>query len=220
MISGRNVVFFCEICNPYSRAMNKILEKLLAPKEVSAYQENSLRNQELLDFLIKKRVVLDIDWAGESEKTEIGSFLQYRLNQFENGLQLDLYEVYRLLEQEEMERGDGVPFILSYYEPVLKKAGFAIHLVGLMTDTYYLVLLPELFAKELKKIKDPFWKFSPFGSTSGEVLYTVNCSCGSMNVWQLKRHEPAPANDHCQDCGKMLFDQGGNALLPVEKDYI
>ncbi|NQX56842.1 hypothetical protein HQN86_24710 [Pedobacter panaciterrae] len=70
----------------------------------------------------------------------------------------------------------------------------------------------------LKKQSDEFWKFREFGTSSGEVLYTVYCTCGSMNMWQLKRGELL-VDDVCQDCGKLLFDAKGEASLPVIKEY-
>ena len=62
-------------------------------------------------------------------------------------------------------------------------------------------------------------KILVYSNDSGEVLYTVNCDCGSMNIWQVKRGETI-TDDVCQDCGKQIFDEKGNSSFQVIKDYI
>lgn len=204
--------------------MMNILENLLTPKELSLLSGNFIDNNELFDRLIKEKVILAVDWSGEENEFEIGHFLQDRLQQLEIVTPFDFKAAYTELDQKivtgNMERGDAVFFILKSYQKRLKKEGLDICLVDRKNDTYYLILLKDAQVKKIKKLKDHFWKILPFGAASGEVLYTINCSCGSMNVWQLKRSEAAPTDDYCQDCGKMLFDKDGNALMAVEKDYI
>ncbi|RPE14257.1 hypothetical protein EGT74_12365 [Chitinophaga lutea] len=199
--------------------MYKPLEKLMSPQEITALPKTA-SDADLLDHLLKEKIVLVVDWSGEEENSRIADFLRHRLQQFGSKAIVDAEGAYAQLEKKQPERGDAVPLLLQYFQKGLKKEGFVICQLDRQNDAYYILLAPDKVAKELKKAKDAYWNVAPFGQKTGEVLYTINCTCGSMNVWQLRRSEPAPADDYCENCGKMLFDKDGNALLTVEKDYI
>ncbi|MFV0331061.1 MAG: hypothetical protein ACK5KL_14795 [Dysgonomonas sp.] len=59
------------------------------------------------------------------------------------------------------------------------------------------------------------------GKNRGETLYTIYCpKCKSMNVWQLKRSDPAPNEGDCDPCGIALFDENGKCITDIEVDLI
>ena len=41
-----------------------------------------------------------------------------------------------------------------------------------------------------------------------------------MSAWQLDADEPSPRDEVCEVCGRVLFDADGNAMQPLEKDFI
>ena len=53
-----------------------------------------------------------------------------------------------------------------------------------------------------------------------QILYVINCECGEMSVWQLDADEPSPRDEVCEVCGRALFDADGNAMQPLEKEFI
>ncbi|RPD38039.1 DUF6630 family protein [Chitinophaga barathri] len=192
--------------------------QLLNPDELSALAKAE-SDHELLDCLIREKYLLVVDWKGEEEASQIGKFLQSRATALIPGTLINIGDAYAAMEKEELSVGDAVPFLLKHFQQILKKLKLTIILLDQQNDSYYIGLVKDDGLKDLKKQNDEFWKFSAFGSSTGEVLYTVNCDCGSMNVWQLKRGEPL-TDDVCQDCGKELFDKEGNASLPVIREYI
>ncbi len=44
--------------------------------------------------------------------------------------------------------------------------------------------------------------------------------CGEMSAWQLDADEPSPRDEVCEVCGRVLFDADGNAMQPLEKEFI
>ncbi|MGN7721581.1 DUF6630 family protein [Chitinophaga sp. 22620] len=193
-------------------------EHLLNPDELAVLGKPG-NDRELLDCLIREKYLLVVDWKGEDEPGAIGNFLQNRAAALIPGTKFNTSEAYSELAKEELAVGDAVPFLLAHFQKRLKRIKLTIILQDQQNDSYYIGLVKEESVKDLKKQNDEFWNFTVFGSLTGEVLYTVNCDCGSMNVWQLKRGEPL-TDDTCQDCGKVLFDKEGNASLPVIKEYL
>ncbi|MEZ2442782.1 hypothetical protein AB6805_13755 [Chitinophaga sp. RCC_12] len=180
-------------------------------------------DQELLDYLLKHQILLLVDWKGEEDEQQIGRFLQGRAAVLSPGATLDLETPYAKLKDEidrrNIQTGDSVPFLLKKFQAQQKTTGLTVVLLDRGNDSYYIGLMKQSDTKELKKQTDLDGKFVVFGSLSGEVLYTVNCSCGSMNVWQVKRGEII-TEDVCQDCGKELFDKEGKSPFQIIKDYI
>lgn len=44
-----------------------------------------------------------------------------------------------------------------------------------------------------------------------------------MSAWQLDADEPSPRDkvcEVCEVCGRVLFDADGNAMQPLEKEFI
>lgn len=204
-----------------------MLETLLSPQEISEMQTklgtSRVEDHERLSYLIREGIVLMVDWTGESEKYETGTFLQRRLDRLGDGQPLlEQDDVYKEMEKREIvDRGDAVPLLLEYFEKKIKKWGFSISLLQSGQDAYYIVLSSSGNAKKLRKHKSDYWKFTAFDAGRGEVLYTVDCpDCGGQAIWQLKRGSPPPSDERCEDCGRPLFDEKGNALAEVTIDYI
>lgn len=202
----------------------KFSQYLLNSKELADFALYSFTDyEEHLNYLLKHQFLLVVDWRGEEMELQIGIFLQNRAASLSPGSDLDVKEIYAKMnietENESLTCGDSVPFLLRKFQVQLKKIRLAIVLLDLGNDNYYIGVMQEIYLKELKKQSDPLWKFVTLGSRSGEILYTINCSCGSMNVWQVKRGEQI-RDDLCQDCGKELFDREGNSFLPLIREYI
>lgn len=186
-------------------------------KQLSAAQDD----EQLLDALLKHRYLLMIDWKGEEEPNQIGDFLKTRAAAFKPGFDVDTESVYRSLQEEAagFEPGDSVPFLLKSFQQLLKKEKLAIVQLDRGDDSYCISLTTDKNAKDLKKQSSEVWAWRPAGQGTGEVLYTVYCSCGSMNVWQVKRGEVI-TESNCDDCNREIFDKDGKSSLPVQKEYI
>ncbi|WP_142685768.1 DUF6630 family protein [Chitinophaga polysaccharea] len=196
---------------------------LMSSSERETFAQFSFTDrEELLEYLFKHRLLLLVDWKGEEEDWQIGNFLQKRTRAL-FGEPLSVHEPYSKLIAEvkngRMVVGDSVTFLLKQFKAQLKKIGLTIVLLELGNDSYYLGLMKQTDIDKLKKQTDIAWKFVVFGNSRGEVLYTVNCECGSTNVWQVKRGEII-TDDTCQDCERQLFDANGNCPFKVIKDYI
>lgn len=176
-----------------------------------------------LQYLLDEHILLMVDWKGEEQEFMIGRFLQQRISVLAPGNKLNIEAPYAKLRAEQSKGnflpGDAVPFLLKQFQKQLKPVGLAIVLLDSGNDNYYIGLSLQGDLKKITSNNPGTWSYVAFGSKTGEVLYTVNCSCGSMNVWQLKRGELL-TDDHCQECGKELFDKAGKTSIPVIKDYI
>ena len=176
-----------------------------------------------LQYLLDEHILLMVDWKGEEQEFMIGQFFQQRILVLTTENKLNIEAPYAKLSTEQSKSnflpGDAIPFLLKEFQKQLKPVGLAIVLLDLGNDSYYIGLSHQGDLKKITSNKPGTWPYVAFGSKTGEVLYTVNCSCGSMNVWQLKRGELL-TDDYCQDCGKELFDKAGKASMPVIKDYI
>lgn len=153
----------------------------------------------------------------------IGDFLKERCNILKPGVDIALDISYSKSQTEISEGnilpGDTVPLLLEEFQKLLKPRNLGIVLWDNGDDHYYIGVASQNDIKRLDRNSLGYKSFVAYGSKTGEVLYTVNCSCGSMNVWQLKRGELL-TDDYGQDCGKELFDKQSNSSLPVAKDYI
>ncbi|SKA29049.1 hypothetical protein SAMN04488128_10353 [Chitinophaga eiseniae] len=196
------------------------LRYLLLPeeeKQLTAAQDD----EQLLAALLKHRYLLMIDWKGEEEPGTTGDFLKARAAALKPGFDLDTASVYEALQEEAagFEPGDSVPFLLKSFRQLLKKEALVIVELDRGDDNYYISLTTDKKAKDLKKQSTGFWTWRPAGQGTGEVLYTVYCTCGAMNVWQVKRGEVI-TEGACDDCNREIFDKDGKSSLPVLRDYI
>ncbi len=202
----------------------KSSQLLMDLKEQEAMVQQSFTSHEdLLAYLLDHGILLQVDWKGEEHEFQIGKFLQGRAAVLLPGTSIDIETPYGKLRdavrKESINAGDSVPLLLKSFQAQQKKTGLTVVLLDIGNDSYYIGLIKQSDAAGLKKQSDPVWRFTAFGSLSGEVLYTVNCDCGSMNIWQVKRGEKI-TDDVCQDCGKQIFDEEGNSSFQVIKDYI
>ncbi|SEW45656.1 DUF6630 family protein [Chitinophaga arvensicola] len=178
-------------------------------------------DQEVLDFLIDSGYLTVTDWKAEDEPYQIGHFIRKRGGELNAGATFDIESIYQLLQEQvgSMAPGDSIPFLLEQFQALVEEAGLSIVSLNRGNDSYYIGLVPTRDLKQLKKQSDDFWNWKAFGDLSGEVLYTVYCSCGSMNVWQVKRGDII-TEDTCQDCGREIFDKEGKSTFEVIRDYI
>ncbi len=205
-----------------------IIKDLLSSSEFSDlqiyFESQNISDEELFDYLLQEKIILMIDWSGEEEEFEISSFLKYRLDKLEKNSDLNSIEIYEQLDEkidnDQIERGGGVSFLLEKFHKILKKDGLSINLVREGCDAYYITLATQQATKLLQKRKNEFWSFVPFGTKKREILYTIYCTCGSTNVWQLKPNIPLPVKACCDKCNKQLVNIYGEAILEVEKEYI
>lgn len=202
--------------------IKNILQSILSSAEADDIQNEilTLSDEELSNYLINKNFFLMVDWSGEEEKYQISRFLESRIMLL-TGKQFTInadkaYEV--LNKQDNIKRGDCVPFLLNYFEKVLKKQGYTMSLYDRGNDTYYIAVSTVENAAKLRKSRIEPWKFVALNSQT-RILYIIHCpDCGDMNVWELSIKDSSPENECC-DCGKLLFDNEGNALVPCEKEY-
>jgi len=199
------------------------------PNFISIIINNSEQNdlpswsedQQLLRLLIDQKYIMVVDWKAEEEPFQIGNFLKDRLQALAPDVSLPFDLVYQKLEAQknDLEIGESIPLILKEFQLILKKSGFTLVLLDQGNDSYYIGLIDSKDLKNLKKQSTDFWRWKGLGDLSGEVLYTVYCSCGHMNVWQVKRGEII-TDDVCENCNREIFDQEGKSTLEVIKDFI
>lgn len=192
---------------------------VLSADEQQNFPTEEFSNEDMLNYLLDHQFLLQIDWKGESYLNEIGSFLQHRAIAFNPEATFDFTDAYKMANDQVVTPGDFVPSLLKASNHELKNKGLEIVQLDLGKDSYYVAVMEKSNSKQIKKASDEFWQFKPWGSQTGEVLYTVYCSCGSMNVWQLKMGESL-TDDTCQECGTVIFDSEGNSIFKVSKDYI
>ena len=178
-------------------------------------------DEALLNFLIDRKYLTVTDWKGEEEPFQIGHFIQGRLGNLKVDSIFEIENVYQLMQKQsgDLNTGDSVPFLLKQFQALVKKEGFTIVLLDRGNDSYYIGVAFTRHLKDLKKKSNDFWRWRAFGDSSGEVLYTVNCSCGSMNVWQVKRGEII-TEDNCQNCGKEIFNKDGKSTFEIIREYV
>ena len=200
------------------------LEMLLSAIEFETLQNSSsvLTNEELFHYLIDKRILLIVNWSGEDEKYHISNFLQSRVfTILGKEISLDTDKAYEALNKKlDIGKGDHLPFLLDYFDKNLKKHGLTISLNNRGNDSYCISVSTIDNAKKLRKQKAEPWKFISLSARKTRVLYTIDCpDCGEMNVWELSIRDTPPQNECCDKCGKLLFDENGDPLVPYEKDY-
>ncbi|WP_343746212.1 hypothetical protein [Chitinophaga sp.] len=199
----------------------KFLRYLVLPEEEKQLS-TATDDEQLLEFLLQHQYLTVTDWKGEEQPGQIGNFLQGRLHAFKPDAHLDTNGVYASMQAEAggFKAGDSIPFLLTSFQALLEEEDFVIVLLDRGNDSYYIGLIPDKNKKDLKKQTTPLGKWRAFGELSGEVLYTVYCSCGSMNVWQVKRGELIDEGGNCEDCGKEIFDKNGQTTFKVITEYI
>lgn len=178
--------------------------------------------EEQLQTLIRNGLLLQIDWSGEEEQHQISRFLQTRAAALAKGditLQLEEQRAYAAAENEDLERGDHVPYLLRFFDKRLKKHGYTISLLDCGNDAYYVVLTTVEQAKPLRKAACEFGTFLSLQAKKTKALFTIYCpSCRNMSVWELPINAPFPADEQCEECGTIFSDADGNLLVSYEKD--
>ena len=175
-----------------------------------------------------KGLVWVLDWAGEDETGELGKFISSRLGALQSGVALECDKIYAKLEKEAkkegFERGDASLFLMNEFQKALKKNDFRLFTLDLHSDAYYLLVAHKDAEKDFKKLgkrEELFWDIAPWGKRrKRQILYVINCECGEMSAWQLDADEPSPRDEVCEVCGRVLFDADGNAMQPLEKEFI
>lgn len=165
---------------------------VLSADEQQNFPTEEFSNEDMLNYLLDHQFLLQIDWKGESYLNEIGSFLQHRAIAFNPEATFDFTAAYKMANDQVVTPGDFVPSLLKASNHELKNKGLEIVQLDLGNDSYYVAVMEKSNSKQIKKASDEFWQFKPWGSQTGEVLYTVYCSCGNMNVWQLKMASHLP----------------------------
>ena len=164
--------------------------------------------------------------AGETG--DVGKFISSRLGALQSGVVLECDKIYARLEKEakkeDFERGDASLFLMNEFQKALKKSDFRLFTLDLHSDAYYLLIAHKDAEKDFKKLgkrEELFWDIAPWGKRrKRQILYVINCECGEMSVWQLDADEPSPRDEVCEVCGRVLFDADGNAMQPLEKEFI
>ncbi|WP_118953122.1 DUF6630 family protein [Taibaiella helva] len=197
----------------------KFLPFLIPKNEIAQLSVEDLSNDALLEHLLSTGILHVADWKGEENEGEIGTFVQLRAAAVKPRTQVDLGSAYEKAHRASKNPGDFIPALLKETNTVLKMEGLEIVLLDRGNDSYYIGVVDQKNSKAIQGSSTDSWKFRPWASQAGEVLYTVYCRCGSMNVWQLKRGEVL-ADDVCQDCGRVLFDEQGNSDYEVIREYI
>ncbi len=113
---------------------------------------------------------------------------------------------------------------MNEFQKALKKSDFKLFTLDLHSDAYYLLIAHKDAEKDFKKLgkrEELFWDIAPWGKRrKRQILYVINCECGEISAWQLDADEPSPRDEVCEVCGRVLFDADGNAMQPLEKEFI
>ena len=202
-----------------------MLAKVLGEKELMEMNVQTIKDDEsLFNKLVDKNFLLLVDWSGEDRQGMLYSFINYRLLSM-LGVQLVVSEdvVYQKYNQEieEPQRGDFIPFALSYIDKQLEKLGARIVLLDLGNDTYNILVSYKKDAKKLKSIKSDFWKLSTLEQKQGRVVISITCpNCKDFACYDmLIEEESNMANEKCEVCGTLFWDENANEVVEMEKTY-
>ena len=205
-----------------------VLKHLTAGETGGFDKIGEMNDGEFLDALIAKGLVWMLDWVGEDETGDVGKFISSRLDALQSGVALECDKIYARLEKEAkkegFERGDASLFLMNEFQKALKKSDFRLFTLDLHNDAYYLLVAHKDAEKDFKKLgkrEELFWDIAPWGKRrKRQILYVINCECGEMSAWQLDADELSPRDEVCEVCGRVLFDADGNAMQPLEKEFI
>ncbi len=202
-----------------------MLAKVLGEKELMEMNVQTIKDDEsLFNKLVDKNFLLLVDWSGEDRQGMLYRFFNNRLQSM-LGVQLVVSEdeVYQKYNQEieEPQRGDFIPFALSYFDKQLEKPGARIVLLDLGNDTYNILVSYKKDAKKLKSIKSDFWKLSTLEQKQGRVVISITCpNCKDFACYDmLIEEESNMANEKCEVCGTLFWDENANEVVEMEKTY-
>ncbi len=202
-----------------------MLAKVLGEKELAEMNVKAIKDDEsLFDELTNKKFLLVVDWSGEDKEGMLYGFFDSRLQSM-LGIRLDVpeEEVYQKYNQEieDPQRGNFVPFALSYFDKRLEKLGARIVLLDLGTDTYNILVSYKKDAKKLKSIKSDFWKISTLEQKQGRVVIYIVCpNCKDTAYYDMSIEEEShQANVKCEECGTLFWDENANEVVEMEKTY-
>jgi hypothetical protein len=163
---------------------------------------------DVVDSLIREGVLLQIDWSGEDRPGQVVQFVAGRVAAFgkDSGIVAAVESAAVEAVGADMERGEHVPALLRAVDDALAVAGLALGELRSGDDTYRVGVMRRTRASSRA------WGVD---RPSPELLYTVVCPCGAMNVWQLPRTEAKPADGECDSCGLNLFDSAGTPIVSM-----
>ena len=202
-----------------------MLAKVLSEKELTEMDIKAIKDDEsLFNKLVDKNFLLIVDWSGEDRQGMLYKFFNNRLQSM-FGVQLGVPEdeIYQKFNQEieEPQRGDFIPFALSYFDKQLEKLGARVVLLDLENDTYNILVSYKKDAKKLKSIKSDFWKLSTLEQKKGRVVIYIICpNCKDTAYYDMSIEEEShQANVKCEKCGTLFWDENANEVVKMEKTY-
>ncbi|MFE4501312.1 hypothetical protein ACFRFQ_15760 [Rhodococcus sp. NPDC056743] len=158
--------------------------------------------------LVQVGILLPIDWSGEGSAGHISQFVVRRVGAFGKGhaVVAAVESAARDAASSDFARGEHVPGILRAVDDALAAAGLALGELRSGDDTYRIGVMRRT------KASSRAWGLD---RPSPELLYTIDCPCGGMNVWQLPKTESKPDEGDCDSCGRTLFDSAGTPIAPM-----
>ncbi|WP_072842993.1 DUF6630 family protein [Rhodococcus tukisamuensis] len=164
---------------------------------------------DLVDSLIREGVLLPVDWSGEDQPGQVAQFVAGRVAAFgkaDRAVVAAVESAAREAAGADLERGEHVPAILRAVDDALAGMGLALGELRSGDDTYRVGVMRRTRASSRA------WGLD---RPSPEVLYTIVCPCGGMNVWQLPKTEAKPVDGECDSCGLNLFDPAGTPIVSM-----
>ncbi|EME21375.1 DUF6630 family protein [Rhodococcus triatomae] len=171
-------------------------------------RDAALDGDDVVDSLIRKGILLPVDWSGEDRPGHVAQFVAGRVAAFGKGgaLVAAVESAAGDAAAAVSDRGEQVPAILRAVDGALAGAGLALGELRSGDDTYRIGVMRRTRASSRA------WGLD---RPSPEVLYTIVCPCGGMNVWQLPEAEGKPGDGECDSCGLNLFDPAGTPIVPM-----
>jgi hypothetical protein len=180
------------------------LSLFLAPDE----REIVVNGDDPWGDLIARGVLERVDWSGEDIAGQIAAFVVRRLVAF--GASPGVAEAVAVAARDAvrpgLERGEAVPAVLHAMEGALGSTDLALGELRLGDDAYRIGVMPRT------RVSLRAWGLD---RRPRELLYIIECPCGTTNVWQLPESDPEPGMGECDACGRALFDDSRVPIVPM-----
>lgn len=202
------------------KANQQVLHALLSNKELTHVLEDTkdtIQEGAMLNFLLKNKILFQVDANAEHLDNETISFIVKRMNTLGKELLLDEKKldkkVSKAIKKEKIDRSDALPYLINQVRKKLPK-DYTICNLERGDESYYIGVLKKKEMKKLGKLDLDFGVFHKFKDLlDQDPFYVIECSCGATYIWETQEDNLDPTNGVCHSCGKKFADNASDSTI-------
>lgn len=202
------------------KANQQVLHALLSNKELIHVLEDTkdtVLEGAMLNFLLKNKVLFQVDTNADHLDSEAISFIINRINILGEEVVLEEKKldkkVSKAIKKEKIHASEALAYMINQIRKKLPK-NYTICNLERGDEAYYIGVIKKKELKKISKLDLDFGVFHKFTTSSDQdPFYVIECSCGATYIWETQEEDVDPTKGVCHNCGKSFLDNTSNLTV-------